>query len=116
MGLIVDVYRSARREGADCTMGGISSQFVSLCLVNVEGPFEPNDKAPAALLIDGALPGTLRILPAVPGMDGSYVRAPGWLMMGGNYAATSDSRFSDTCARMLGHTFYGAVPIHDRQE
>ena len=34
----------------------------------------------------------------------------GW-MMGGNYAATSDSRFS----RLIGG-MYGAVAIHDRQE
>ena len=37
-------------------------------------------------------------------------------MMGGNYAATSDSRFSDAIAARLGHNFYGAVPIHDRVE
>jgi hypothetical protein len=37
-------------------------------------------------------------------------------MMGGNYAATSDSRFSDKIEEMLGHGFYGAVPIHDRVE
>ena len=37
-------------------------------------------------------------------------------MMGGNYAATSDSRFSDKVEQMLGHHFYGAVPIHDRVE
>jgi hypothetical protein len=39
-----------------------------------------------------------------------------WTMMGGNYAATSDSRFSDKIEEMLGHGFYGAVPIHDRVE
>jgi hypothetical protein len=37
-------------------------------------------------------------------------------MMGGNYAATSDSRFSDKIEEMLGVHFYGAVPIHDRVE
>ena len=38
------------------------------------------------------------------------------LQMGGNYAATSDSRFSDKIEQMLGHHFYGAIPIHDRVE
>ena len=40
----------------------------------------------------------------------------GGSMMGGNYAATSDSRFSDKIEQMLGHHFYGAIPIHDRVE
>jgi len=35
---------------------------------------------------------------------------------GGNFAASSDSRFSQACRELLGHHFYGAVAIHDRVE
>ena len=37
-------------------------------------------------------------------------------MMGGNYAATSDSRFGEAVRKRIGPNFYGAVPIHDRFE
>ena len=37
-------------------------------------------------------------------------------MDGGNFAASSDSRFSQACRELLGHHFYGAVAIHDRVE
>ena len=37
-------------------------------------------------------------------------------MFGGNYGATSDSRFSEKVEEMMGSSFYGAVPIHDRVE
>jgi len=134
MGLHVNVYRSAL---GDCTNGGISSTPPCLCLVNVKGPSNPNENAPAAMLVAGNIAGTLRIVPAafVPrtnigmvltvggviqqeqrGQLGDWKEAPGWFMMGGNYAATSDSRFSEACARLLGHRSYGAVPIHDRLE
>lgn len=118
MGLIVQVYRGAR--GNDCTMGGISSQAPELCLVNVDGPFEPRVSVPAAMLVAGNLPGTLRIVPAVKveiksGEHPEYA-TPGRPAMGGNYAATSDSRFSEACEKLLGHPFYGAVAIHDRYE
>jgi hypothetical protein len=37
-------------------------------------------------------------------------------MAGGNFGSTSDGRFSEACRKLLGHDFYGAVPIHDRFE
>jgi hypothetical protein len=114
MGLIVQVYRGAR--GSDCTMGGISSQATELCLVNVSGPFKPRDGVPAAMLGTGRMFGRLRIVPAVKNDAGEWVEDSRCLMMGGNYAATSDSRFSDACAKLLGQSFYGAVAIHDRYE
>lgn len=104
MGLIVNVYRTA---GPDCTMGGISADANRLCLVNVPGPFNPSHDAPAAHLQSHVL-GCLRIVP--DGCNGRH------MMMGGNYAATSDSRFSKACRDLLGHDFYGAVAIHDRYE
>jgi len=113
MGLIVDIYRTAAL--GDCTGGGISASHDQLTLVNVSGPFEPTPDRPAALLVDGNLRGTKRIVPAVWDEDASWwtmLRLPDQVgpMMGGNYAATSDSRFRNAA------DLYGAVAIHDRYE
>jgi len=37
-------------------------------------------------------------------------------MFGGNYAATSDSRFSQLCDQLIDGHFYGAVAVFDRVE
>lgn len=115
MGLLVDVFRAS--EHYDCTNKGISSKSHRICLVNVEGPFSPNEQAPAAMLVKGNGNGLVKIVPAV------YVRTaekwqkdPRWCMMGGNYASTSDSRFHNAVEAITGHPSYGAVPIHDRVE
>jgi hypothetical protein len=98
-------------------------------VVNVSGPSEPTDDAPAVLLVENAM-GTVRIVPAVevtgPGAaveyhgkwgpllaDGDKTIGP---MMGGSYVGTSDSRFREAVEKLLGHGFYGAVPFHDRFE
>lgn len=121
MGLIVSVFRAADR--ADCTSGGISSRASRLCLVNVPGPFKPSEECPAAMLMPNVY-GTARIVPCVKAepvaggpvnFDG-WQAAPGWHMMGGNYAFTSDSRFSQAVEALTGARFFGTVPIHDRQE
>ena len=106
MGMIVNVYRSKGLYGMDCTNGGISSKADGLCIVNVEGPFNPCDKYPAAKLSKHV--GHAIIQPE--GMERK------WVMFGGNYASTSDSRFSQAIEKLIGHRFYGAVPIHDRIE
>lgn len=104
MGLRVSVYR---RGNWDSTNGGVSGKVSDLTVINIDGPFEPTDDAPAVVLVEGAL-NTAKIVP---------VDAVGqWTMFGGNYAACSDSRFSDAVAGILGHRFYGAVAIHDRIE
>lgn len=111
MGLIVSVYRADR---GDCTNGGISARASQLCLVNVNGPFEPSHDMPAAILTTNNV-GHPVIKPAHMHHDGVWGVESGWFMMGGNYAATSDSRFSEAVAKLLPG-FYGALPIHDRQE
>lgn len=116
MGLIIDVYRSANRNG-DCTLGGISSRFTSLCVVNADGPFEPNENRPAVILDVREISNQkiLRLVPAEKVGD-SYEPVKAWTTMGGNYGATSDSRFSEKGEELTGHLFYGAVAIHDRIE
>lgn len=114
MGLNLTVYRTP--VFGDCTLRGISSNHDEVVVVNVEGPSKPSDDRPAVMLVDGALRGTVRIVPAVENPDGSWSPEPRWTMFGGNYAATSDSRWSEAIEARLGARFYGAVAIHDRIE
>lgn len=113
MGLYVDVFTNGR---GDCTNGGVSSRFRELCVVNVDGPFDPKPDAPAVALVDGPS-GTKRVVVvmdcAEPGEEREWQQVtPGGSrpMFGGNYAASSDGRWT----REVG--FYGAVAIHDRFE
>lgn len=117
MGLILTVYRHS--HGMDCSAGGISSKFTEFTVINCEGPFEPAPDRPPVLL-EAHVPGCVRIVPA--GEDGKRLNMPEddnacGPMFGGNYAATSDSRFGEKIRFLLGGAkFYGAVAIHDRYE
>ena len=107
MGLTVYIRRSPL---GDSTAGGVSSRVTRLTLVNVEGPFEPSEDAPAAIL-DSHFAGIARIVPVEPRrLNGT---GP---MLGGNFAATSDSRFTAAVESLTGVRFYGAIAIHDRFE
>jgi hypothetical protein len=115
MGLIVSVYRDA--DGHDCTNGGISARYKRLVLMNVDGPFGPDeDTAPALLELN--VGNTVRIVPAKLDAGGDWVLAKPkdhvGPMFGGNYAATSDGRFAQAIRKLTGQYFYGAVAIHDR--
>lgn len=114
MGLLVSVYRSSL---SDCTNGGISSKATNLCVVNMEGPFEPDDRYPAAILTRNGASGPC-IKPAVKNEDDEWIAAPGWWMNGGNIAATSDSRFGEAIRRMFNgcENMHGGIYIHDRKE
>lgn len=116
MGLLIDVFRSA---GMDCTNGGVSSKHDTLCVVNVDGPFQPLPGRPAVLL-ESHVAGCLRIVPAFLTEKGEWRPAREQTghnsMMGGNFGATSDGRFAAACLALLGRYFYGAVAIHDRTE
>ena len=106
MGMLVSVYRDG---SGDCTNGGLSSNAQQICVVNIEGPFEPDADCPAFELIRrGAMP----VLVPYNGSSVLSSRA-GCVgpMFGGNYAASSDSRFRDATA-----PYYGALPIFDRYE
>jgi hypothetical protein len=106
MGLIISVYRPA--DLGDCTLNGVSGQFASLTLINVDGPFDPTPEHPAAWLVRGNLPYTVKIVVVDPA---TATRRP---MFGGNYGGTSDSRFNDAVKSITGHP--GLAPIHDRYE
>jgi hypothetical protein len=81
--------------------------------MNVNGPFS-GISAPRVILEMHAN-GCLRIVPAKTNDKGEWVAQSG-TMFGGNFLSSSDSRFVEACENLLGHTFYGAVAIHDRVE
>lgn len=105
MGLIVNVYDHPL---GDCTNNGISSRFKSLCVTNIEGPFEPDEGHPPVQLVKGPM-NTARLVSEIDLEEGN------WVMFGGNFAYTSDSRFSKACFELLGH-HADAVKIFDRVE
>lgn len=130
VGLIINVYSHPHyRQCAESSSGphtgpaGLSARFDTLTLVNAEGPSEPTTERPAVALVAGNTAGTLKIVPVLNcGSDDD----PEWQefkpdhlvgpMAGGNYGATSDSRFGQLAESILGRPFYGAVAIHDRFE
>ena len=111
MGMIVHVYKNPL---GDCTSDGVSKNVSEMCVVNCEGPFQPNENCPAVML-DSHMKGILRLVPAIE-TDEGWFKPDKWFMDGGNLAATSDSRFTKACERLSGVPFYGAVCIHDRDE
>jgi hypothetical protein len=131
MGLRAGIFK---RGGTSFSNGGVSESHDELTLVNVAGPFEERPSAPAALLVRGNMPGTVKVVIAeecpveegtviLGGDVGSLVgyrpakpREAAGPMMGGCYVAASDSRFGEACEELGGERFPGAVPLHDRFE
>jgi len=112
MGMIVSVYRTDTGSH-DCTNGGMTNNkfgVSKLCIINIDGPFEPTDDTPAAALEVGPL-GSARIVPATPRWH--RTAHP---MFGGNFAYTSGSRFRRAVEEITGADFAGPVHIHDRFE
>ena len=115
--LPINVYRTKRYGNVDCTNGGISAKYDELLIACDEGFVEVDENnVPEnfAMVEMRHVYGTTIIPTIYPAdiVDGKAVPRGGkWWMMGGNYGATSDSRFS----RMIGG-MYGAVAIHDRYE
>ena len=106
MGLRVSILRNTNY--GDCSNGGVSAYYDNLTIINVDGPFEPTNDSPAAILKKGNLRGTVVVVP-------ERVKDE-WTMMGGCYVATCDSRFTNVIEKITENRFYGAVPLHDRVE
>ena len=113
--LPINVYRHGK---TDCTNHGISSKYDELLIACDEGfiDIDPTNVPENFAMVEMRhVFGTTiipTIYPASINEKGEVVPRDGkWWMMGGNYGATSDSRFS----RMIGD-MYGAVAIHDRYE
>jgi len=105
MGLILSVYKD---DSSDCSNSGISSKHSRVCVVNASGPFEPSDEYPAVVLTEGPF-NSVNLVPV------ELIGSGKWTMFGGNYAGTSDSRFSEAVEKMCGYR-HGMIKIHDRVE
>ena len=111
MGLTINIFKCNRY--GDCTNGGASSRDIKgFCITNIDAPFDSSDKYPSAELVVQEHFGrkTVKIVPSEILLSGNNS------MFGGNYGATSDSRFSEKVESMIEQSFYGAIPIHDRVE
>lgn len=73
--------------------------------------FEPKEDRPEAVLVLMRVAGKLLAHVAPWRADGA-----GQPLMGGCYVATDDSRWARCVEAVLGHSFYGALPLHDRWE
>lgn len=124
MGLIARILKS---DGQDSSNGGLSSRANEVCIVNAEGPFEPSADAPAVLMVQ-TRHGNIVCVPAdkvtkTGGYEWSYQDAEGsryvvdkWLMFGGCYIETSDSRFGAAVRDLSGYRYGFPVALHDRVE
>ena len=115
MGLTVSIYRNSLYS--KCANGGISERVSTLTITNVDGPFEPADHAPAALLVPGNLPGTVKVIPVEDDEKTADTHTP--YMSGGTFVATSDSRWDAAIRKITGEKMYtaiDAVALHDRKD
>jgi hypothetical protein len=113
MGICVSIFR-AEYESTQNVFRNVRR----LTIVNVPGPFEPTDEAPAACLVRGARAGIVRVVPAKLAASGQWTPDTHnhMVMFGGSYVATSDSRLTAAIEAIIGSAFYGAVALHDRVE
>jgi hypothetical protein len=104
MGILADIYDSPL---GNCSNGGVSANYTRVCVVNVAGPFKPNDETPAVCLIKRN--------------TGNVVCVPidledKWTTFGGAFVYTSDSRFTQAVERLSGYDHSFPVALHDRVE
>lgn len=96
MGLTINIYRSDYDSDLNVFKGK-----KGVTVINVDGPSEPTDRYPAALLSTNAF-GNPILIP---------VDAPeGVVMDGGTFAGSCDNRWRKATG------LYAAIPIHDRVE
>lgn len=103
----VYVFRSSL---GDCTNGGASGKFDTLYVEHPRGCFEVETSDERLFRVEPNAFGHPVLIP-----ENKPRKAIG-PMAGGNYAASSDSRFEEAIRAVTGRGFYGAVAIHDRFE
>ena len=113
MGIRASIYRNDFQPTKSNVFGHVND----VTIVNAEGPFQPDEEAPAAIIIArgrmGSHDQTRYVAPAMLNDEGEWVelvdnRCGG--MAGGAFVATSDSRFRKAAG------LYGALALHDWYE
>lgn len=92
----------------NCSNNGVSAKFKQVCIINVEGPFDPKDDAPAVKLVKRERIGNVVCIPV--GLEGKGT------MFGGAFVHTSDSRFGEAVRKLSGYDHSFPVALHDRVE
>lgn len=108
----INIYRAA--DGRDCTNNGLSSKGSSFPMVVLEFG-ETSAMAIETLRNEGKDPERhfLLVKRNLFGGNADYIKPlteTRWVMMGGNFGYTSDSRFNDYTGSRT------PLPIHDRVE
>ena len=108
MGLRADIYRHGRGRFAN---GGISDTLDAVTIVDIDGPSEPSDDAPAVRLVRRVIGGQAYVHaePVEPVGEGRI-----GYMAGGTVIRSLDARFRRALVK-LGHPAE-AVSLHDRSE
>lgn len=108
-GMTVYIYKNP--AFSDCSNNGISKHCNEVTLIGEGIPehYEPTPEKPALRLVKGAYDTII----AVPVHQPANCVGP---MAGGAFIYCSDARFSDAVGKLLGRSFYGAIPLHDRFE
>ncbi len=93
-GLTLSIFKN---DGRDFSNGGLSSKANEVTLVGPGVPelFEATEKAPAVVLKEGPL-GTIRVVPL------DLAQTNTWVMFGGTFVFTSDSRFGAAIRAQFG--------------
>lgn len=106
--LTLSVYSNPTYRG--CANGGWTEGHDTLYVACPDGFIDVDADDPALFVLRRGFRGTVYLEPNVKpqGKIGG--------MMGGSYAGTSDSRFSEMCEALTGHSWHGAVAVHDRFE
>lgn len=106
MGLNVHICRDAF---CDPSENRLSQRFDSFCITNLSGPHDPTEKSPAAVLVRQET-GNVVVVPQ------EMLDSRRWFTSGGNYAYTSDQRFTNAVEVMSGYPYAFPVAIHDSVE
>ena len=110
MGLRLNVYRA--KDDSGWPSDDVSGAVDHITVINVEGPFEPSDAAPAYMLERHHYFLTAPVLSPVDLATGQSRGG----MASGNYAGKGDRRWSDAVSAITGTRFWDLVAIHDRCE
>ena len=103
------VYRDSGKY--DCTNNGVSSRFDELFVPCPTSPFECDEDDERLCDIQTRdLFGHVYAELVPRNLKGR------WTMMGGNFAGTFDSRFSEMVEELTGYPCRSILPIHDRVE
>jgi len=129
-GLILSVYRPA--DLPDCTNGGLTSQHDRIIVVGTrrhsDEEWQPfgeelhlpdwGQDLPQFILVESAVPGVYEpnLVPVEYIEKGSNTKEYAGPMFGGNFAGTSDSRWTELSRTVFGHSQQQVVPVHDRVE